>query len=59
MYHEANPAYKLTYQNARTQFYINLARSLDSITDSTLNGNSFVKSMGVNADDLGKHFRDL
>jgi len=40
---------------------------LDSITDSRaywstirkLNGNSFVKSMEVNADDLGKHFRDL
>jgi len=67
MYHEANAAYKLTCQNARTQFYINLARSLDSITDSRaywstirkLNGNSFVKSMEVNADVLGKHFRDL
>jgi len=40
---------------------------LDSITDSRaywstirkLNGNSFVKSMEVNADVLGKHFRDL
>jgi len=40
---------------------------LDSIADSRafwstirkLNGNSFVKSMGVNADVLGKHFRDL
>jgi len=62
MYHEANAAYKLTCQNARTQFYINLARSLDFITDSRaygstimkLNGNSFVKSMEVNADVLGK-----
>jgi len=34
MYHEANAAYKLTCQNARTQFYINIARSLNSITDS-------------------------
>jgi len=67
MYHEANAAYKLTCQNARTQFYINLARSLDSITDSRaywstirkLNGNSFVKSMEVNADVLEKHFRDI
>jgi len=64
MYHEANAEYKLTCQNGRTQFYINLAISLDSITDSRaywstirkLNGNSFVKSMDANADVLGKHF---
>jgi len=51
MYHEANVAYKLTCQNARTKFYINLARSMDSLTDSRaywstnrkLIGNSFVK----------------
>jgi len=67
MFHEANATYKLTCQNARTQFYINLAGSLDSITDSRaywstirkLNGNSFVKSMEVNANDLGNHFRDF
>jgi len=67
MYHEANAAYKLTCQNAGTKFYINLASSLDSITDSRaywranrkLNGNSFVKSMKVNADDLGNHFQNV
>jgi len=53
-------------QNARTNLYINPARSLDSITDSRaywstirkLNGNSSVKSMEVNAD-VGNRFCDL
>jgi len=60
MYHEANAAYKLTCQNARTQLYINLVRSLDSIaniraywrTIRKLKENSFVKSMEANAYDL-------
>jgi len=47
MYHEANAAYKFTY---RTQIYISLARSFDSITYCTirkLNEIAFVKSVEI------------
>jgi len=53
MYHEANAAYKFTY---RTQIYISLARSFDSITYCTirkLNEIAFVKSVEINVHELG------